>query len=307
MSIVTVNRAIVPTLWNNDLAAVASVGYDQQVRVSWRFVPETLNEMLDWATVVEDDEEGSAGGCRLHHLVYADGVAPDGDGGSCTVTLVLQGFLGAHAVGVLGNWRGKERDAQMAVQFLVLESGGYDVAFGAQVRALQNVRQLIAMRVGGDVDLMNESASSISLRRRVFTKVNAVDADGVGIELTDAMDPQGRARAMRSRWRVDHIIPVRFRRPNGSTIDVVPDALRRGDFVEVTATARIEVQRSRKRRGVFVQFEMHEIVRLLSAQEVKAMSHGPAVVSAAGSSKRPRVLSLAGARESASGVGGKSA
>ncbi|KAI9064827.1 hypothetical protein FKP32DRAFT_1533715, partial [Trametes sanguinea] len=262
------NRAIVPILWGDRLGPIVSQGYDCQVRTDWRFIPESLNDLIDWANVVEEDEGHDGAAHRLYHLVYAVPVGDDGDSGDCTVTLVLQGFLGAHALGVLGNWRGKERDAQSAVQFLVLESGGCEVAFQPQVSALQNIRRLIAMRIGGDVVDSGDN-SSIMLRRRVFQRVRPTDEEGQGIRLTDAVDPFGKARAMSSRWRVDHKIVVSVRRPNGSTLEVVPDVLKHGDFVEVTATARVEVLRSRKRRGVMVQFEMHEVVRLLTGQEAK--------------------------------------
>ncbi|KAI9059959.1 hypothetical protein FKP32DRAFT_1578977 [Trametes sanguinea] len=264
-----VKQAIVPALWSGQLGKVVSQGYDQQVRKGWRFIPDSLNDLFDWAEVVDDDHPGSAG-TRLYHLVYAQDITPDAVGGRCTVTIVLQGFLGAHALGVLGNWRGKERDAQSASQFLVLESGGCDVAFKAQVEALLNVRRLIAMRLGGDVEGFDEAAKTITLRRHVFTRVKSTDDGTVPrVTLTDVTDPYGHARAMAKMWRVDHTVRVSIRRSNGTVVDVVPDVLKRGDFVEVTASARIEVMRSRKRRGVNVQFEMHEVVRLLTAPEVK--------------------------------------
>ncbi|KAI9067025.1 hypothetical protein FKP32DRAFT_1564574 [Trametes sanguinea] len=270
LNVFLVNRAIVPTLWGGQLGTQLGRIYDQQVRSSWRFVPECLNDMLDWAVVVVDEEERETSGTCLYHLVYADGVMPDEGSGQCTTTLVLQGFLGAHALGILGNWRGKERDAQSASQFLVLESGGCDVPFAAQLQALDNIRRLVAMRVGGDIDVPGDVSKTIMLRRRVFRKVKATEvASNVGIALTDASDPYGKARAMAKRWCVDHRISVSIRRPNGTLMEVVPDALKRGDFVEVTVAARIEAFRSRKRRGVNVQFEMHGVVRLFSAEEVK--------------------------------------
>ncbi len=77
------------------------------MRESWRFVPEDFDTLCDWAKVVDDDsEEGRAR--HLKHLVYSDEVLPGngGDGTVYPVTVILQGFLGDHAIGLLGTWRG---------------------------------------------------------------------------------------------------------------------------------------------------------------------------------------------------------
>ena len=60
-----------------------------------------------------------------------------------------------------------------------------------------------------------------------------------------------------------------MRRPSGHKLAVAHDQIGVGDFVEVTAAARIDIVRSRKRRGTVIDFEMYEVVRLFSAEEVK--------------------------------------
>ncbi|KAI0335954.1 hypothetical protein GY45DRAFT_1235425, partial [Cubamyces sp. BRFM 1775] len=250
-------------LWPTKIAEVVSKGYDQQVREGWQFIPETFDRLCDWAAVVSDESVGKHVGLR--HLVYDAAVMKDDDGGLCTVTIVLQGFLGKCALSALGNWKGSVyRDAPSAVQFMELESGGCDVPFGAQQRALKDIRELIALKVGGAVlDGGNSDDPVITLRRRVFTKVRPTDNGVTGVRLTDANDPNGFARKVAHHWRVEGSISTAIRRPNGSNMAVAYDVLQPGDFVEVSATAYVEVVRTRKRRGTVIQFEMHEVVRLL--------------------------------------------
>ena len=102
MSIVTVNRAIIPALWPNGLGRVETSGFDLQVKESWRYVPERLDDFCDWADVVE------AGGRRDNrYFIYAPNLMAEEDRDTqCVVTVVLQGFLGKHAVSLLGNWKG---------------------------------------------------------------------------------------------------------------------------------------------------------------------------------------------------------
>ncbi len=102
----TVNRAVVHSVWPYDLGCVAARQNNLQVRDSWRFVPEGFDTLCDWARVVDNEsDEGRAR--RVKHLVYCDQVLPGSRaGGLYTVSVVLQGFLGEHALGTLGTWRG---------------------------------------------------------------------------------------------------------------------------------------------------------------------------------------------------------
>ncbi|KAI9059160.1 hypothetical protein FKP32DRAFT_1658028 [Trametes sanguinea] len=267
-----VNKAIAPMLWAKELAAVAARGLDKQVREHWRFIPESVDKMYDWAIVVGDDSEEGTLFSRAKYLVYK---SPEvDDGAMCTVTILLQGFIKECALSPLGNWSGHPKDAQGAVQRLVLESRGCDIPFGAQLRALKDIRQFITMSVGAEVDPKDGEVNVIVLSRRVFTKVRPVGEQPAAIRLTDATDPFRRARKIADKWRIDHIVKTMVRRGTGDDVPVAYDALVKGDFVEVAAVAHIEVARSRKYRGSYITFEMHEVVRLMSARDVEVSPSG---------------------------------
>ncbi|KAH9848186.1 hypothetical protein C2E23DRAFT_740110, partial [Lenzites betulinus] len=263
----SVNRAVLMSAWPNNLGRAAGRNGDHQVRSSWRFIPEDRDELYDWATVVDDDAE-TLDGRVFKRLVYDASVLPaDAEDGLFEVTLLLQGFMREHALSVLGNWSGRERDATQAMQFLKLDGGRFGTLFAAQRQALDNIRHLIHLHVGGEPVNADED-DQIVLRRPVFTKVRGAGVQAVGIALDDTNDPFGAARRISRRWRIDHAVETFVRRPNGSKMRVSPEALRTGDFVEATVTANIRILRSRKHRKTVVEFEMHEVVRLWSAGEV---------------------------------------
>ncbi|EIW62573.1 uncharacterized protein TRAVEDRAFT_42931 [Trametes versicolor FP-101664 SS1] len=271
MSVVTVNRAIVPAVWPNNLGCATSGGFDLQVRESWQFVPATFDEMCDWATVVDDDNDDNATMSRVKHLVYTDEtLAPDGKD-LWTVNIILQGFVAACSLSMFGNWKGKPKDVQGAAQFLTLESGGFKEPFKSQVEALRNIRELIAVHVGAEVHAAGAEDDRIALRQPVFTKVRATQKRSSAVTLTDANDPRRAARKIADQWCIDHRINTSLRRKNGVNMPVVCDAIGRGDFVEVTISARIETVRTRKSQGSRVTFVMHDVVRLWSAMEAQAV------------------------------------
>ncbi len=67
----------------------------------------------------------------------------------------------------------KESHAPAAIQYIYLESGGCDTPFTAQKRALDNICEYAAVKLGadGEEDETREQLGSIMLKRRVFTKV----------------------------------------------------------------------------------------------------------------------------------------
>lgn len=106
MSIVTINRAILLTLWPADLGRSATSGFDPQVQDCWKYVPEQMDDMYDWVSIERDDEED--GGRRdRRYLVYQPMMLPEERRDvQCGVTVVLQGFLGKHSLSPTGNWKG---------------------------------------------------------------------------------------------------------------------------------------------------------------------------------------------------------
>lgn len=100
-------------------------------------------------------------------------------------------------------------------------------------------------------------------------QVRPVAGQEPSIRLTDANDPFRAARKIAYRWRVDHVVRTSIRRSNGQNMLIAPDQIQVGDFVEVTAAARIELVRTRKRRGTVIEFEMYEVAKLFSDEQVQ--------------------------------------
>ncbi|KAI0649232.1 hypothetical protein C8Q79DRAFT_500650 [Trametes meyenii] len=297
MSVATAERAIIPALWPDVLKAIASAGYDRQVRDDWKFIPDSIEAMYDWATVLKarDDEDSRDGSpISIRHLVYTSDAMPEEDA-PCNVTVVLQGFVSKCSLGVLGNWRGKERDAPAAVQYILLESNGCDVPFDAQRRALTNIREFITLLIGNESEGTPPDSDKIMLRKRVFKRVRPTDNPEDIVKLNDGNDPYGSARKISSKWRIGHSTTTFIRRSTGANLAVAAEVIRPGDFVEVTATASIEVLRTCRRRGTNVHFEMHEVVRLMSAKDVKSV-YATTCIEHGGAGREPRIVNISRVR-----------
>ncbi|KAH9847123.1 hypothetical protein C2E23DRAFT_863605 [Lenzites betulinus] len=280
MSVVTLNRSIVPVLWPGDLGRTQSGGFELQVEDrSWRYVPETFEEMCDWAVVVKQgEEESSMWSTRalVHHPLT---LPPTMRSQLRPVMIVLQGFLGDFNISPLGNWDKRDRSVPGALQFVTLESGGVEDVFGAQVRALQHLRAFIRAKVGAELDEEpSDLGDALMLERSVFTKVRPSGTQLPAIRLSNASDPGGRARKLGVDWRVDHVIQTGARRANGQNMGVAPTSLRRGDFVEVSVFAEIQFGRRHRRTGSVIKFAMKEVVRLWTAEDAEVVGEGSMLV-----------------------------
>ena len=99
------NRAIVPVLWPAGLGRVENGGFQLQVSEDWRYVPETLDQVCDWATVLDDSDDVHSIGRHACQLVYQPSTLPEATRDKTfKVSVVLQGFLGDFNLAVLGNW-----------------------------------------------------------------------------------------------------------------------------------------------------------------------------------------------------------
>ncbi|KAH9851799.1 hypothetical protein C2E23DRAFT_869189 [Lenzites betulinus] len=270
MSVITFRRAIVPASWPGGLGRPQVGSFDPQVQDrSWRYVPETYEEVCDWALVVKQgDDESSVWSTRA--LVYHPLVLPSNMRAQLRpVVLVLQGFLGDFNISPLGNWDKRDRSAPGAVQYLTLESGGVEDVFRAQVQALQHIRAFIRAKVGAELDEEVDLGDAIMLERSVFTKVRASGTQLPAVHLSHASDPGGRARKLGLEWRVDHVVQTGARRENGQNMAVAPTSFRQGDFVEVGVFAEIQYGRRQRRTGSIIKFAMKEVVRLWTAEDAE--------------------------------------
>lgn len=179
--------------------------------------------------------------------------------------------------------------APKAVQSLTLTGGTAKEAFGAQTRALANIRELIYKQLVLPSPAPHGTHGDILLKRRVFTKVSTrsrslkvevLIKNGLcprvqvqpSRESTSALtrqdDPLGRAAKIAHMWRVEHRLVVGIQRENGSIVRTNPLVIRRGDFVDVAVTVHIFTMRARRTRKTEVFFSPHEVVRLAPAAQV---------------------------------------
>ncbi len=101
------HHAITPVLWPAGLGRADSCGFDLQVQKTWRYVPETVDDMWEWASIGSDDVDDPQGQRDKRYLLYHMNMLPDEYSGvDCQVTIVLQGVLGKHQLSTLGNWKG---------------------------------------------------------------------------------------------------------------------------------------------------------------------------------------------------------
>ncbi|KAI0349542.1 hypothetical protein OH77DRAFT_1525556 [Trametes cingulata] len=287
MSVVVLDRSIIPSVWPAGLGRVDSRRFNAQVKDGdWRYVPQSFEDICDWATVTTEEDDVSARGRR--YLVYSPSVLPaDKQGSMFNVQIVLQGVLGDFNLSPLGNWNRKESGAPSATRYLFLESGGFQPAFDAQRRALENLRELVTVKLGSGIVDEEDNSGRIEIRRSLFTKVRPTGDQLPAVRMGDATDPGGYARKIASRWRVDHNVRIGVRRADGRNMDIAPSALQRGDFVEVTVFADVHLVRRNKRTGPVIRFAMNDVIRLWRGKDVQQML--PNTASGA-SVSHPRVL-----------------
>ncbi|KAI0687309.1 hypothetical protein C8Q76DRAFT_635349 [Earliella scabrosa] len=272
-----VKQAAIPLLWPNNLARIDTGRVDCQVTDSWRFVPDTINGLCDWADVVLDESEARRPGER--HMLYMPCVLgkdalPNVE---YQVMILLHGFVGRAYLGPLGNWSRKEPHAPAELQTLVLESAGCDEAFNAQKQALDNIREYIAMKSGGMLtDTSREATESITLQNQVFTKVRLTGTPPTAVKLNNDNDLRGRARAITSRWQVTHAIQTVAKRAGGKDITIAHNSIQRGDFIEVLVSVDIQTIRRHKASGTVIRFPVIQVAKLWSRQEAAVCTHAPA-------------------------------
>ncbi|KAI1792865.1 hypothetical protein LXA43DRAFT_1093151 [Ganoderma leucocontextum] len=273
MSVITLNRAIVPALWPNDLARIASCRYDRQVGFSWRHVPETRDELFEWAFIVEDSSPQARSGQR--HLVYSPEVADPmwnvvEDDNNCDVVIILHGFLNSGDLSALGNWSKRANNAASARHTLVLTSAGCTEPFQAQKNALGNLTEHVELKAGA-VHLPDfGNRDELKLEHQVFTKVRDPSSAEKPAARGEDISAYLREHDMYHTWALDPL-PVYIRRPMGKESPISPTALRRGDFLEVAVKADIQRLRRNGKTATSLAFPIIRIVRLLPAADAQKL------------------------------------
>jgi len=229
-----------------------------------------MDSIYDWSSVVRIPD-APPDDIRKHLLVYNE----DDDEQQSSNTQVLirvQGFLKNFNLGALGTWRGAERDAPKAVQFVELESSGFDIPFDAQDGFLAAIKSMIrsALSAGGSSDDdVAVGGGTIHLERRVFQRVRASDRGKVSSVLRPADDLLGRAAKIGTRWTVSHRVKTGIQRGDGRILLCNPMVFKKGDFVDIAVYADIATLRDGHRTRTVVHFAMQEVVRLRSVEELR--------------------------------------
>ncbi|KAI0349495.1 hypothetical protein OH77DRAFT_1525010 [Trametes cingulata] len=256
-----------------------------------RLVPTELEELADWLWI--DNDTGMS---QLPVFVRSD---VDGFEEVChagdTLELVvrLQGRIGQMNLTIGGDWDGTEVHAKKATQWLTLVDGGCKEAFGVQVKAIEAVREVVQLHLGRCVDRGRNRTGAIDMRRRVFTKVNPGN-DDVPSVIKKVEDPRGKFEAIRHAWRVTDRIVVAKQMASGKILPMPSLALRRGDFVDVSARVAVTVLRGPTGRRYEVYFEPTTIIRLATGTEFDDISRTAGLSMNANTARRgggkPKVL-----------------
>jgi hypothetical protein len=156
--------------------------------MDWQVVPDTYQEICDWAVVGSKHPSDSGDRARNKVLLYRE--LDQGEAGlTHGVTLRLQGFVKSCDLRPLGNWDGsasylkyetvsdfcyttrEQASAVLAAQHLWLSSGGYTRQWMQTRRTIANIKQLVLDSIEGSSSRFSqETSDDLYLQRRVFTK-----------------------------------------------------------------------------------------------------------------------------------------
>jgi len=235
-----------------------------------RCVHNDFESICSWASVLRLPNVPADELCK-HILAYNTGSAEEAEEPPAQVVIRVQGFLKAFNLTPLGNWRGADRDAPRAVQFVDLESRGFDDAFEPQKQFLETVRAMVLGTLSNNqesFDAHMDTHAVVHLERRVFSRVRATGVRSGGSVLRPSDDLYGRAAKISSRWIVAHRLKIGVQRDDGRIVACSPIVLRKGDFVDIAVSVDIATVREGRRARNTVQFAIQEVVRLHSAADL---------------------------------------
>ncbi|KAI0317654.1 hypothetical protein OF83DRAFT_1120099 [Amylostereum chailletii] len=166
------------------------------------------------------------------------------------VSIKIYGVLGRHNFDIFGNWNGQSDGGPRAMQFLHLEAGPYGDLFREQAQCLVDIKALIISTLRSRnltsaeyEELRNRHTTSISMNRRVFTKIDRVDNPPPSV-ITAMDDPAGRLQVLGPAWRVVDKPSFGRRLATGRVKTCASALFRPGDFV--CANARFDIAVPRK-------------------------------------------------------------
>ncbi|KAI0819445.1 hypothetical protein BC628DRAFT_1423790 [Trametes gibbosa] len=213
-----------------------------------RLVPYDDEDLSEWLWVDHQPEMSRA-------LVYIRQDVAGVNDGNVEVVVRFQGVIAEMNLNIGGNWDGSAMNAKKATQYLTLTSGGCGEAFEPQLRAAASLRETILLQLGVNVDPITNSSNVLVLRRRVFTKIRVGANDHLPSVVKAAEDPRSKFADIRSQWRVTERVIAATHLAHGAIFPIPPLALRRGDFVDVSARVTVTIMRNARGRYYEVGFE----------------------------------------------------
>ncbi|GJE96737.1 hypothetical protein PsYK624_129430 [Phanerochaete sordida] len=268
MSFIRWNGAFVRDMW----AGVPVVSKDPTDLSGLRgedVVPETLNDILTWAYVEKVE------GTHKYLVLYEPS---DPTATACQVTIRLQGYVFACQLSALGDWDRTETGAARAEQTLTLHAGGQKEPYMAQLQTVNNLFELIRR----SVDARSSPGAKdrlLLLQRRVFDKNTSSDA--VTLPAMPGESRRADAAKIKHAWTPKRAIEIAVQREDNKIVLANRLLVRRGDFVDVTATFDVFTLVRDRRRELRVYMSMQRIIRLKEQawvsepKEIKAGTSAP--------------------------------
>ncbi|OCH89708.1 hypothetical protein OBBRIDRAFT_732177, partial [Obba rivulosa] len=269
---------LVRDLWPDGLGQV--VGDDRQLEdlEPWQVFPHSMEDLFRWMYITRRSMVFDR--TRPFEVLHA----PMANSNTkYSVVMRMQGFVKKMNLSTYGNWNGLEKGAPGAIQMLILESGGHDEPFHAQIDALERVRSLVFRQLTGHDPADRLPRDKIYFQRRVFQKVSvcaicpstllsnrqASEEAEVAIDITDHryIDAQEIAK----HWVARPPLPIGAPLDTGVCKKLHHLVLSPGDFVDVAVSVDIAYFRNGARGTPRVQFSLEHVLLLASADDVQTV------------------------------------
>ncbi|KAI1786952.1 hypothetical protein LXA43DRAFT_1098726 [Ganoderma leucocontextum] len=236
-----------------------------------KLVPCERRDLPTWLCVETQPDQGRA------VVLFRSDVECGEDDAGVEITVRLQGVISEMNLGPSGSWDGTLQNIHKAQQQLTLVSGGCAEAFAPQHRALANIRHVVLTMLGKTGLGQNGREGTISLRKRVFTKVDlSVDEEDRKPSAVEAAeDPTGRLRRYDENWRILEKIRCGRQEADGSLQPLHVSLLSQGDFVDVLATITVPLTCGHVGPASDLMVEPKRILRLRTAVQVASLLHLP--------------------------------
>ncbi|KAF8550784.1 hypothetical protein OG21DRAFT_1487490 [Imleria badia] len=224
-------------------------------------VPTTYEDICEWATVAS---KPLVVDCTCPFVLLYKQPVETSASVIYPVTVRLQGFLGTHSLTLFRTWDGTETGVPSAIQQLTLHSDGHSEIWSHYVRAIEQIRCLIHVHLGGSEKNLSQPHYALHAQRRVFTKMNVHIRQQPSV-VSVVEDQAGHANLLSNKWRI--IDRIQVGRWNGNkAVAYSPTVLHEGDFIDVGVSFDIFVLPHRHKSTV--EQDRHTVCAHLNIEHV---------------------------------------